>query len=190
MEREDQGGITEWPMGRLLSTAARLVEREWNDVLARNGLTHAGLLTLHALEDGPHTQRELASLSYVEEQTMSRVLDRLERTGYVTRERDSRDRRRLVVRATREGARAYRTAARGGMADRLVSDRVADPERFRLELVRLVERLHPPGPSGSTGQDRPREGAADGAHGRAAGESPHASGEAQHAPGETPDATG
>ena len=42
----------------------------------------------------------------VEEQTMSRVLDRLERAGYVTRQRDTADRRRLVVRRTRAPAQA------------------------------------------------------------------------------------
>ncbi len=78
---------------------------------------HAGLLTLHALMEGPHTQRELAALSHVEEQTMSRVLDRLERSGHVTRERDPRDRRRLAVRATPAGGRAYRTAVEVGAAD-------------------------------------------------------------------------
>lgn len=137
----DDDGIADWPMGRLLSTAARLIEREWNDVLARSELTHAGLLTLHALVQGPHTQRELAGLSYVEEQTMSRVLDRLERTGYVTRERDERDRRRLIVRCTPSGETAYRTAVSQGMADRIVTERVEDPDRFRNELIRLVERL-------------------------------------------------
>ena len=51
-------------------------------------MTHAGLLALHALRSGPRAQRELAAASMVEEQTMSKVLDRLERAGYVTRERD------------------------------------------------------------------------------------------------------
>ncbi len=156
----DGDRIGEWPMGRLLSTAARLVEHEWNEVLARSGLTHAGLLTLHALESGPHTQRELASLSYVEEQTMSRVLDRLERTGFVTRERDPRDRRRLVVAATEAGSRAYRVAVREGMADRLVAERVQDPERFRAELVRLVERMLERGEDSHSLLDNPRAGGA------------------------------
>jgi DNA-binding MarR family transcriptional regulator len=133
--------VSAWPLGRLLSTAARLVEQQWNAALADLGLTHAGLLTLHALAEGPHTQRELAGLSHVEEQTMSRVLDRLARSGYVTRERDARDRRRLVVRITPEGEHAYRTAVDGGAANALVASRVADATRFRADLVSLVRRL-------------------------------------------------
>ena len=79
----DPGGPADWSLGRLLSTAARLVEHDWNAWLAERGLTHAGLLALHALDEGPLTQRRLAAASRVEEQTMSRVLDRLERTGHV-----------------------------------------------------------------------------------------------------------
>ena len=72
---------------------------------------------------------------------MSRVLDRLERSGYVTRERDARDRRRMLVQVTPPGEAAYRSATAGGTADALVSGRVADPERFRTELVGLVREL-------------------------------------------------
>ena len=82
-------GAAEWSLGRLLSMAARLVEQEWNGWLASRDMTHAGLLALHALRSGPRAQRELAAASMVEEQTMSKVLDRLERAGYVTRERDT-----------------------------------------------------------------------------------------------------
>ena len=73
----------DWSLGRLLSTAARMIEHDWNAWLATHDLTHAGLLALHALEDGPLTQRKLAAASRVEEQTMSRVVARLERAGYV-----------------------------------------------------------------------------------------------------------
>lgn len=151
---EGQGEVAAWPMGRLLSTAARLVEHEWNAALAGLDLTHAGLLTLHALVEGPHTQRQLAGLSYVGEQTMSRVLDRLERSGYVTRERDTRDRRRMLVRLTAQGEAAYRGAVESGTAEALVSDRVADPERFRADLVALVRRLL----AAQTSKDEPPPG--------------------------------
>src|SRR4051794_31338019 len=50
----------DWSLGRLLSTAARLIEHDWNAWLATHDLTHAGLLALHALERGPLTQRSLA----------------------------------------------------------------------------------------------------------------------------------
>jgi MarR family transcriptional regulator, organic hydroperoxide resistance regulator len=66
--------LDDWSLGRLLSTAARLIEHDWNDWLAKHDLTHAGLLALQALQGGPLTQRQLAAANRVEEQTMSRVV--------------------------------------------------------------------------------------------------------------------
>jgi DNA-binding MarR family transcriptional regulator len=131
----------DWPTGRLLSTAARLVEHEWNGWLTRHGLTHAGFLALHALDHGPMTQRQLAAAGRVEEQTMGRVVDRLERTGHVTRRRDPADRRRVLVERTGLGDEAWRVVQASEVADRLVDDALEDPERFRADLVRLVEAL-------------------------------------------------
>ena len=128
----------DWSLGRLLSTAARLIEQDWNAWLARHDLTHAGLLALHALEAGPLTQRQLAAASRVEEQTMSKVVARLERGGYVSRERDSSDRRRLVIARTAHGSRVFAEVQAEGVADQLVERWIVDPDAFRAELVRLV----------------------------------------------------
>ncbi len=138
---QDAESAAEWTLGRLLSMAARLVEQEWNSWLASQDLTHAGLMALHALRAGPRAQRELAAASMVEEQTMSRVLDRLERAGYVTRQRDTADRRRLVVQRTLTGERAYQGAIGAGVADTIVSGRLDDPVAFRRELIRLIAGL-------------------------------------------------
>ena len=121
--------------------AARLVEQDWNSWLASRGMTHAGLLALHVLRTGPHTQRELAAACMVEEQTISRVLDRLAREGHVTRERDLADRRRLVVRGTPAGLRAYRDAIEADVANTIVSRQLPEPEDFRQMLVRLIVGL-------------------------------------------------
>jgi DNA-binding MarR family transcriptional regulator len=128
----------EWPLGRMLSMAARLVEQDWNEWLAGRRLTHAGLLALHALQSGPLTQRQLAAASMVEEQTMGRVLRRLERTGYVTRERDPADRRRVLVRRTPAGTRALHTALRADVANSLVSSGVSDPQALRRLLAQVI----------------------------------------------------
>ena len=128
----------DWSLGRLLSTASRMVERDWNAWLSQHDLTHAGLLALHGLRDGPLPQRELAAASRVEEQTMARVVDRLERTGHVTRTRDRTDRRRVLVERTALGSRTYDAVQRSHVADDLVSAPLADPDGFRAELVRLV----------------------------------------------------
>ena len=139
-----QDGPDGWSLGRLLSTAARLVEHDWNAWLAERGLTHAGLLALDALQDGALTQRQLAAASRVEEQTMSRVLDRLERTGHIERRRDTVDRRRLVVSLTRSGRGVLDQIRSTDIADVLVAAHLADPAAFREELVRLVTAISPP----------------------------------------------
>jgi MarR family transcriptional regulator, organic hydroperoxide resistance regulator len=131
-------GPADWSLGRLLSTAARMVEHDWNAWLAERGVTHAGLLALDALDQGPLTQRQLAAASRVEEQTMSRVLGRLERTGHVERRRDTVDRRRLVVSLTASGRDVLGQIRAADVADALVADRLSDPTSFRAELVRLV----------------------------------------------------
>jgi DNA-binding MarR family transcriptional regulator len=96
-----------WPTGRLLSVAARMVEHAWAEVLERHHLTHAGIIALHLLGGGPLSQTELARHARVETQTMSRTIERLEREGFVVREKDARDGRRHVVTRTPAGEQAW-----------------------------------------------------------------------------------
>ncbi len=101
-------GMDEWPTGRLLSTAARLVEHSWEAILRSQNMTHAGLISLHTIADRPASQRDIAKASRVTDQTISRTIDRLERAGYVTRETDPLDERRKRVAITESGRAIYR----------------------------------------------------------------------------------
>ncbi|WEO76292.1 MarR family transcriptional regulator [Cryobacterium sp. SO2] len=103
-------GMDQWPNGRLLSTAARLVEHAWIEALESLGLTHAGLIVLHLLGEGAQSQTDLARQARVQTQTMSRTLDRLERQGLVARIRDERDARRHLVTRTDAGTGVWRQA--------------------------------------------------------------------------------
>ena len=48
-----------WPTGRLLSTAARLLEHAWNEKLNDIGLNYAGLITLDVLAaSGPRQHNQ------------------------------------------------------------------------------------------------------------------------------------
>ena len=102
-----QESLACWPTGRLLSTAARLVEHAWVEALDQLGLTHAGMIVLHLLGPGPLSQTELAHAARVQAQTMSRTLERLEREGYVVRTRDEHDARRHSVVRTDAGAAVW-----------------------------------------------------------------------------------
>lgn len=86
-----------WPTGRLLSAAARRVERAWDSHLEHWQLSHGSFPVLVLLARADHSQRELAAAMDVTEQTMSRMLARLERAGYLARARHASDRRRHVV---------------------------------------------------------------------------------------------
>lgn len=131
-------GMTDWPTGRLLSTAARLVEHAWVEVLDELGLTHAGLIVLHLLGEGPFSQRELARRARVETQTMSRTLERLEREGFVLRTRDPHDARRHLVTRTDAGTAAWE-AARSREAD--LFPPLSQHEALRRSLLEIIDAV-------------------------------------------------
>jgi DNA-binding MarR family transcriptional regulator len=131
--------IETWATGRLLSSAARLVEHDWNAHLSRWDLNHASIAVLHVLTGGPLTQRELAAAVQVEDQTMSRTVERLERSGYVERHRDADDRRRLVVSLTADGRRTCLRASDLTVAEGFF-DGVRDVERLRQDLMAIIRR--------------------------------------------------
>ena len=128
-------GMAQWPTGRLLSTAARLVEHAWAEALEQRGLTHAGLIVLHLLDSGPLSQAELATRARVEAQTMSRTIERLEREGLITRTQDAADRRRHVVSRTESGARAW---AESRTLEAEIFPAVASSDELRATLLEII----------------------------------------------------
>jgi MarR family transcriptional regulator, organic hydroperoxide resistance regulator len=125
-----------WPTGRLLSTAARLVEHAWAEELEKHGLTHAGMIALHLLDSGALSQTELAKRARVENQTMSRTVERLEREGFVTRAPDLTDRRRQVVSRTDAGRRVWE---RTRTLEAEVFPPLSDPEVLRSTLLEIIQ---------------------------------------------------
>jgi DNA-binding MarR family transcriptional regulator len=124
--------------------AAAHLEPELEEALGEHGLTRPSYLVLLALlgaEQHRLTQRELMASVRRTSGTLSVRLARLERAGYVERERDPDDRRGAIVTLTARGRErveaarpAYEeTAARlaGGLAD---DDRVEFAERLRRWL--------------------------------------------------------
>lgn len=107
------------------------------------------LLNLH----GPLTPGRLAELSGLTTGTVTGVLDRLERAGYVRRQRDATDRRKVLVapvsEAMAELGRHY--AEHGRHADTVLSRR--DPEQLQVIADFLAEL------NGPHGGDRPTDSA-------------------------------
>lgn len=101
----------QWPLGRLLSAAARSVERDWDERLRAIGLSHAAVVTIDILiRTGPTGADTIARTARVQPQTMSRTLERMERDGLVERTPHPADRRRRVVSVTPAGRSAWETA--------------------------------------------------------------------------------
>ncbi|PFG41351.1 DNA-binding MarR family transcriptional regulator [Georgenia soli] len=135
----------QWPTGRLLSAAARRVERTWDAYLERWSLSHASLPVLAVLAGGPRSQREIAAFLGVTEQTTSRMLTGLERSGYVDRRRHATDRRRQVVAITEAGRSALAALDDPTTVESLLGDALSPVQLATLRdlLVRLVEHGRP-----------------------------------------------
>lgn len=133
-----EDGLENWPTGRLLSTAARLVEHSWEQVLRSQDMTHAGLVVLHSIATSPASQREIAKTARVTDQTMSRTVDRLERAGYVTRDTDPRDERRRLIAITASGQATYERLLELEKDEAALAFGFSDVAALREQLLRLV----------------------------------------------------
>jgi MarR family transcriptional regulator, organic hydroperoxide resistance regulator len=126
----------QWGPHQLLSMAARLVQRRQDQALAELGLTHAAVIALQGLLDGPLNQEELAADIKVRSQSIGRVLARLEGAGLVARESSSLDRRHNEVSITEAGRQALE-AARKAEQDALPADVIGGTVLGR-ELARVI----------------------------------------------------
>ena len=118
-DAQQRARLDQWPTGRLISAVARRIERDWNAHLSAWDLNHASLPVLYLLLGGPRSQRELAQACSVTEQTMSRIVARLERSGYVDRLPHAQDRRRHEVLLTDPGRVALDEAGNPRMAEEM-----------------------------------------------------------------------
>lgn len=140
-ETEDANQRPEtWPLGRLLSAASRSIERTWGEALAARGLTHAGMVVLAHLEAGQTSQAEIARITHVEAQTMSRTVDRLERENLLERIPDPHDRRRHVLRITPSGQSAFESVR--NLETEVFPD-LTNPEQLRETLLEILASAPP-----------------------------------------------
>lgn len=128
----------QWPLGRLLSAAARSVERDWDERLRAIGLPHAALIAVDILiRTGPTGADTIARTARVQPQTMSRTLERMERDGLVERTPHPDDRRRRLVTVTDHGRRAWETARH------IEREVLPDDPTLRAALSRLLGKPSP-----------------------------------------------
>lgn len=133
--------LDSWHTGKLLTAAARMVEHAFDSAIAELGVTHAGINVLDALEDGPLTQHSLAARCAVQDQTMSRIVDGLERAGHVVRRRDPGDRRRVLVGRTASGAAVLEKARQAGRELDMFEDGTEESRACREVLMKIITKL-------------------------------------------------
>jgi MarR family transcriptional regulator, organic hydroperoxide resistance regulator len=136
--------MSRYPIGRLLSMAARRVEHSWERVLREHGLTSAGLVVLHVLAERTATQRDIARACGVTDQTASRTTERLERLGYVSRRVDPGDERRKTVAITPDGRRVYEALLDRERTDPGLTAAVGDDEPVLRRLLIALIQAEPP----------------------------------------------
>ncbi len=131
-----------------LAATSRSVIGIYKPILDPLGLTHPQYLVMLALwERSPRTVRSIADDLHLESATITPLLKRLERAGYIERTRNPKNERELAVELTERGAalrgRAQKVPA--AVVERLgLPLPVLEDLRDRLtELLHAVESLGP-----------------------------------------------
>jgi DNA-binding MarR family transcriptional regulator len=128
-------------IGYLVSDVARLMRTVFDRRVRELGLTRSQWLLLTRLHRRPGaSQTELAEMLEVEKASAGRLVDRMERKGWVVRRADPADRRIKRIHLTREAERVH--ARMWIVAQATVDDALADLARGeRAQLTRLMGRV-------------------------------------------------
>jgi MarR family transcriptional regulator, transcriptional regulator for hemolysin len=130
-------------IGFLISDVARLMRTAFDRRVRRLGLTRSQWLVINRLHRKPGaTQSELAEMLEVEKATAGRMVDRMEKKGWVVRRPDASDRRVNRLHLTAEADLIQVQLAQ--IAERTVDDALSllsprEREQFS-EMMRQVKR--------------------------------------------------
>ena len=128
---------------RLHSAALHLLRRLRieDESLGISAPRHSALSVL--VFGGPRRIGELADAEQVEPPTMTRLVDALERDGYVTRSPDPDDRRAVVISATASGTRALKKGRSQRVEALAAALRSLTPDQLTIlaEGVEVLERV-------------------------------------------------
>ncbi|MFC9435536.1 MarR family winged helix-turn-helix transcriptional regulator [Nocardia sp. NPDC057030] len=122
-----------------LAVANRAVLGVYRPLLEPLGLTHPQYLVMLALwGEAPMSVKAIAEAIQLDSPTLSPLLKRLASAGLITRERDSRDERNLVIDLTEAGVALRKQAERipPAVVERL-GVTLADLEELREVLTRV-----------------------------------------------------
>ena len=132
-------------IGFLISDVARMMRTAFDRRVRRLGLTRSQWLVINRLHRRPGaTQSELAEMLEVEKATAGRMVDRMEKKGWVVRRPDATDRRVNRLHLTDEADLLQVQLAQ--IADRTVDDALAllsprERDRFSESMRRVKRKL-------------------------------------------------
>ena len=135
---------------RALQSIRRIIRRvsSYSRVMSQEtGLTMPQLLCLRAVRDSDAEEVTLASVAdavSLSRSTVSGIIERMVRAGLVNRVRSQRDRRRIHLTVTEEGARrldAVPVPLQDRFVSRLAALAPADQERLLSALEQVVELM-------------------------------------------------
>jgi MarR family transcriptional regulator, transcriptional regulator for hemolysin len=133
------------PVGRALSSTAKVVSRAFERELAEAGGSQPVWLILLALKQQRwRTQQDLAAAVGIEGPTLTHHLDGLDKAGLIERERDPNNRRAVRVELTAAGDKLFGGLAKAAIGfDQRLRDGLSDQEldEFRRVLARLRENI-------------------------------------------------
>ncbi|RJR21689.1 MAG: MarR family transcriptional regulator [Desulfobacteraceae bacterium] len=127
----------------LITETQRVLMAHLKDRLHQEGVrlspAQAGLLFLLIQRDG-RTMTEVSRLLYADNSSISRLVDRMENTGWVSREREAQDRRAIVLRISDQGRKE---AAKARDIVRMVNEEIKaclEPEEAEV-FKKILRRL-------------------------------------------------
>jgi len=113
-------------VGHISENATKQISEAFSRRLQNEGITRIQWIALYYLKTkGRISQRDLSNLMNVADSSAGRLLDRLERDGFIKRERDLTDRRVTYVTLTKEG-------------DRLISELMPIGNEFNNDLMKGI----------------------------------------------------
>ena len=110
-------------MGHITENAVKQVSEAFGRRLQNSGITRVQWIALYYLKTRNRiSQRDLSILMNIQDSSAGRLIDRLERDGFIERERNDSDRRVIYIKLTEKG-------------DKLISDLIPIGTKFNDDLL-------------------------------------------------------